>query len=116
MSYVEHHRTLGDWVALLADAGFVITELVEPEWPEGHERVWGGWSGTRGRFTPGTAIFGAELRLSPASDPDGLALRSSTGAGRTLAAAADEEQRQADQQHREAHRVARPPGRCRGPA
>ena len=52
-SYVEHHRTLGDWVALLAGAGFVLTELLEPEWPEGHDRVWGGWSGTRGRFTPG---------------------------------------------------------------
>jgi SAM-dependent methyltransferase len=62
VAYVEHHRTLGDWVGLLAGAGFVITRLLEPEWPEGHERVWGGWSGTRGRFTPGTAIFAAELR------------------------------------------------------
>ncbi|GAB3265105.1 class I SAM-dependent methyltransferase [Nocardioides dilutus] len=62
VSYVEHHRTLGDWVALLAGAGFVITDLLEPEWPEGHDRVWGGWSGLRGRFTPGSAIFGATLR------------------------------------------------------
>jgi SAM-dependent methyltransferase len=61
VSYVEHHRTLGDWVALLAGAGFVITDLLEPEWPENHDRVWGGWSGTRGRYTPGTAIFGARL-------------------------------------------------------
>ena len=61
VSYVEHHRTLGDWVALLAGHGFVITDLLEPEWPEGHDRVWGGWSGVRGRFTPGTAIFGARL-------------------------------------------------------
>ena len=60
-SYVEHHRTLGDWVALLAGAGFRLTTLLEPEWPEGHERLWGGWSGTRGRLTPGTAIFGADL-------------------------------------------------------
>ncbi|WP_408899216.1 class I SAM-dependent methyltransferase [Nocardioides sp. R1-1] len=60
-SYVEHHRTLGDWVTLLSDAGFRITALLEPEWPEGHERLWGGWSGTRGRLTPGTAIFGADL-------------------------------------------------------
>ena len=56
-SYVEHHRTLGDWVRLLAGAGFVLTDLVEPEWPEGHDRVWGGWSAVRGRLTPGTAIF-----------------------------------------------------------
>ena len=61
VSYVEHHRTLGDWVALLAGHGFVITDLLEPEWPEDHDRVWGGWSGVRGRFTPGTAIFGARL-------------------------------------------------------
>ncbi|HEY0952596.1 class I SAM-dependent methyltransferase [Nocardioides sp.] len=61
VAYVEHHRTLGDWVALLAGNGFVITDLLEPEWPAGHERVWGGWSQTRGRFTPGTAIFGARL-------------------------------------------------------
>lgn len=59
--YVEHHRTLGDWVALLAGCGFAITALLEPEWPAGHERVWGGWSAVRGRLTPGTAIFGADL-------------------------------------------------------
>ena len=61
VSYVEHHRTLGDWVALLAGAGFRITDLAEPEWPADHDRVWGGWSRTRGLVTPGTAIFGAEL-------------------------------------------------------
>ncbi len=60
--YVEHHRTLGDWVALLAGAGFVITDLREPEWPENHDRLWGGWSSLRGRLTPGTAIFAADLR------------------------------------------------------
>ena len=60
-SYVEHHRTLGDWVALLAGAGFRITALVEPQWPEDHDRVWGGWSRTRGVLTPGTAIFAATL-------------------------------------------------------
>jgi len=61
VSYVEHHRTLGDWVALLVGAGFRITRLVEPEWPEDHDRVWGGWSRTRGLLTPGTAIFAADL-------------------------------------------------------
>ncbi|WP_300405865.1 class I SAM-dependent methyltransferase [Nocardioides sp.] len=68
VSYVEHHRTLGDWVSLLAGAGFSITDLVEPEWPEGHDRVWGGWSSVRGRLTPGTAIFAADLvpRATPA--------------------------------------------------
>ena len=62
VSYVEHHRTLGDWVGLLAGAGFVITDLAEPEWPRDHDRVWGGWSRTRGVLTPGTAVFGADLR------------------------------------------------------
>jgi SAM-dependent methyltransferase len=61
VAYVEHHRTLGDWVRLLAGAGFVLTDLLEPEWPEGHERVWGGWSALRGRLTPGSAVFGARL-------------------------------------------------------
>ena len=61
VAYVEHHRTLGDWVALLARHDFRITDLLEPEWPEGHDRIWGGWSETRGRLTPGTALFGADL-------------------------------------------------------
>ncbi|KAA1429056.1 class I SAM-dependent methyltransferase [Nocardioides antri] len=61
IAYVEHHRTLGDWVSLLAGAGFRLTTLLEPEWPEEHDRLWGGWSAVRGRVTPGTAIFGADL-------------------------------------------------------
>ncbi len=61
-TYVEHHRTLGDWVRVLARHGFGLVDLVEPEWPEGHDRVWGGWSETRGQFTPGTAIYVADLR------------------------------------------------------
>jgi ubiquinone/menaquinone biosynthesis C-methylase UbiE len=61
VAYVEHHRTLGDWVRLLAGQGFVIVDLVEPEWPADHARVWGGWSRTRGLLTPGTAIFVADL-------------------------------------------------------
>jgi SAM-dependent methyltransferase len=61
VSYVEHHRTLGDWVSLLAGRGFRIVTLLEPEWPEDHDRVWGGWSRLRGRLTPGTAVFAADL-------------------------------------------------------
>jgi ubiquinone/menaquinone biosynthesis C-methylase UbiE len=61
VGYVEHHRTLGDWVGLLADAGFRITRLLEPEWPAGHDRVWGGWGPERGRLIPGTAILAATL-------------------------------------------------------
>ncbi|MBZ5733698.1 class I SAM-dependent methyltransferase [Nocardioides sp. TRM66260-LWL] len=61
VAYVEHHRTLGDWVGLLAGHGFRLTTLLEPEWPEHHDRVWGGWSRLRGRLSPGTAILGADL-------------------------------------------------------
>jgi SAM-dependent methyltransferase len=56
-TYVEHHRTLGDWVRGITDAGLRLVRLVEPEWPAGHDEVWGGWSPYRGRILPGTAIF-----------------------------------------------------------
>lgn len=56
-TYVEHHRTLGDRVREIADAGLVLTDLVEPEWPEDQQREWGQWSPLRGELFPGTAIF-----------------------------------------------------------
>ncbi|PSK99458.1 methyltransferase family protein [Murinocardiopsis flavida] len=55
--YVEHHRTVGDWVRAIAAAGLELRDLVEPEWPERNSQVWGGWSPLRGRLLPGTAIF-----------------------------------------------------------
>lgn len=61
VSYVEHHRTIGDWVALLAAEGLFLSSLAEPEWPAELDRDWGGWSRTRGLITPGTAIFVADL-------------------------------------------------------
>ena len=59
--YVEHHRTLGDRVRELVAAGFVLDDLVEPEWPDDNDQVWGGWSPHRGRLVPGTAIFVSHL-------------------------------------------------------
>ncbi|MGH8890495.1 MAG: class I SAM-dependent methyltransferase [Acidothermaceae bacterium] len=56
-TYVEHHRTIGDRVREIAGAGFSLTDVVEPEWPARHDRIWGGWSPLRGRLIPGTAIF-----------------------------------------------------------
>jgi SAM-dependent methyltransferase len=58
--YVESHHTVGDWVRAVAGAGLVLRDLVEPEWPDGLDRVWGGWGPVRGRVVPGTAIFVAD--------------------------------------------------------
>ncbi|MEU7480595.1 class I SAM-dependent methyltransferase [Lentzea sp. NPDC042327] len=60
-TYVEHHRTLGDYVRALTATGFALEDLVEPEWPKGHTRNWGQWSPLRGRLFPGTAIFRTRL-------------------------------------------------------
>jgi SAM-dependent methyltransferase len=60
-TYVEHHRTVGDRVREIHAAGFRLVDLVEPEWPAGHDRTWGGWSPLRGALLPGTAIFVCEL-------------------------------------------------------
>ncbi|MDQ1293764.1 MAG: class SAM-dependent methyltransferase [Actinomycetota bacterium] len=57
LCYAEHHSTLGQRIRDLTRAGLVLLDLVEPRWPAGHERVWGGWSPLRGRYLPGTAIF-----------------------------------------------------------
>ncbi|HWS58151.1 MAG TPA: class I SAM-dependent methyltransferase [Actinotalea sp.] len=57
VQYAEYHRTLGDHVADVTAAGLRLERLVEPAWPEGHQRVWGGWGPVRGRLLPGTAIF-----------------------------------------------------------
>jgi SAM-dependent methyltransferase len=56
-TYVEHHRTLGDRVRDIVASGLVLDDIVEPEWPEGRETVWGQWSPLRGALFPGTAIF-----------------------------------------------------------
>jgi|SRR5215217_1783458 len=56
-TYVEYHRTIGDYVRALAATGFRLVDLIEPEWPAGHTRTWGQWSPLRGKLFPGTAIF-----------------------------------------------------------
>ncbi|MEU7868594.1 class I SAM-dependent methyltransferase [Dactylosporangium sp. NPDC049140] len=56
-TYVEQHRTLGDRIRELVAAGFVLNDLIEPEWPSEHDKEWGQWSPMRGRIFPGTAIF-----------------------------------------------------------
>jgi SAM-dependent methyltransferase len=61
-TYVEHHRTFGDRIRELADAGFRVLDVIEPEWPPGLTSEWGQWSPLRGAILPGTAIFVSELR------------------------------------------------------
>ena len=56
-TYVEYHRTIGDYIRALVGAGFQLHDLLEPEWPAGHTRTWGQWSPLRGKLFPGTAIF-----------------------------------------------------------
>jgi SAM-dependent methyltransferase len=63
-TYVEHHRTLGDRVREITTAGLRLVDLVEPEWPDDNQQVWGGWSPLRGALIPGTAIFVCEKPLS----------------------------------------------------
>jgi SAM-dependent methyltransferase len=58
-SYVEPHHTMSDWVEAITASGFVIHRMVEPEWPPGHTRTWGGWGPVRGALVPGTAIWDA---------------------------------------------------------
>jgi len=60
--YAEHHRTTGDWIRALIEAGFVVDDLLEPEWPAGPDLVWGGWGPDRGRLVPRTAIWSAHKR------------------------------------------------------
>jgi SAM-dependent methyltransferase len=55
--YVEHHRTVGDWVRAVVGAGLVLEDLVEPEWTPGRSQTWGQWSPERGALVPGTLIL-----------------------------------------------------------
>jgi SAM-dependent methyltransferase len=57
VTYVEHHRTVGDWVRAVVGAGFALEDLVEPEWTPGRTQNWGQWSPERGALVPGTLVL-----------------------------------------------------------
>lgn len=61
VTYVEQHRTLSDRVREVVAAGLVLEDVVEPEWPDGHDAVWGQWSPLRGALIPGTAVYVCRL-------------------------------------------------------
>ncbi|MGY1856291.1 class I SAM-dependent methyltransferase [Modestobacter sp. SYSU DS0290] len=63
--YVEHHRTVGDWVRAVVGAGLVLRDLVEPEWTPGRSQTWGQWSPERGALVPGTLVLVCELPDRP---------------------------------------------------
>jgi SAM-dependent methyltransferase len=56
-TYVEPHHTVGDWLTAVRRAGLVVEAVHEPEWPPGHDRVWGGWGPLRGALVPGTLVL-----------------------------------------------------------
>lgn len=56
-TYVETHRTMSQRVRDILAAGFVLEDLIEPEWTPGRDVVWGQWSPERGALVPGTVIF-----------------------------------------------------------
>ncbi|TKJ18227.1 class I SAM-dependent methyltransferase [Blastococcus sp. CCUG 61487] len=55
--YVEHHRTVGDWLRAVVGAGLVLEDVVEPEWTPGRTETWGQWSPERGALIPGTLVL-----------------------------------------------------------
>jgi len=56
-AYVEHHHTMSDIVTSVHNAGLSLERMWEPEWPDGHDRVWGGWGPITGAIYPRTLII-----------------------------------------------------------
>ena len=65
--YVEHHRTVGDWVRAVVGAGLVLEDLLEPEWTPGRTQTWGQWSPERGALVPGTLVLCTSRPCGPPS-------------------------------------------------
>nr|NLD40436.1 class I SAM-dependent methyltransferase [Actinomycetales bacterium] len=59
LAYAEFQHTLAALVGGLVAAGFRIERVLEPEWVEGNEHVWGSWSRERAPYVPGTLIVSA---------------------------------------------------------
>lgn len=60
LEYAEFQHTFADHINSLIDAGFTVTETLEPQWPAGRTTVWGGWGPERSPIVPGTLIIASE--------------------------------------------------------
>lgn len=60
---VNFHRTYGDWLRHLVDAGFVVTDLLEPEPTPNESTYKEDFSLAKIRMVPGTMIWGARKPL-----------------------------------------------------
>lgn len=71
LQYAEFQHTMSDWICALNAAGFKLSALLEPTWPEDLHITWGQWSPLRGKLFPGTVIFQATLseKQPPSSSP-----------------------------------------------
>jgi len=70
---VDFHRTYGDWHRALTDAGFIVTDIVEPE-PLPRESTYSDvFALSKIQMIPGTTIWRA--RKPPAEDAIGDRLR-----------------------------------------
>ena len=92
---------MADWIEAIAHAGMTLDALIEPEWPSGHERVWGGWGPERGALVPGTAIFtttaGGQLSVGQSVPSLRLAIKSRCRCA-LIAIAQHHERTESDQQ------------------
>lgn len=65
LTYAEFQHTFSAQVNGLVGAGFVIERVLEPEWVEGNDHIWGAWSPERAPWVPGTLIMASGKPESP---------------------------------------------------
>lgn len=59
LDYAEFQHTMEETVTGVLAAGFVLDQLLEPQWVPGNSEVWGSWSPGRAPWVPGTLIVRA---------------------------------------------------------
>ncbi|MDR2348852.1 MAG: class I SAM-dependent methyltransferase [Bifidobacteriaceae bacterium] len=62
LTYTHYHHTFADHVSALVGAGFMIEQVIEPEWVDGApDAEWPPWSQARSEWVPATIIMSARL-------------------------------------------------------